>query len=448
MNDVILKNSTVVLNVLKCQENEKAIEPLLKNRKILVKASVSIKWMTKQDILHQKLAITSKPRQVFVVPHFDDGKVFNYLRIAHQSIWGPAVVSYCISKLELLPDTPLILHSMTFYGITVSFTGLGSKEKGIQGKKIELMGGKVSPEFSMRVDILIGTNCEPTSKYQAACSWKKPLCSVEMIDALWKESLVHVTDRVDKFSIKLFTDCVIAVSGFEADEREIIKQEIEGNGGKYVVDMEQNICTHLITDKIGGEKYSFAIKWGIRIVMKDWLNESLIQKCRLSEELYHTDPSCRKDKSESLSSSIPTRLKPINSQKITSCTGKLIDSENSFMTSNGDRLRKFSGSSEVGSANKSTLLDLPTKDMPNNKSEKKKRSVTFSDSVSVCYYETLQNPLQKVQRKLISEIGDDELMIKGPNNGSNRPNSARSSSFKLNKSCRSSGPRSRKGKSA
>jgi len=129
MNDVILKNSTVVLNVLKCQENEKAIEPLLKNRKILVKASVSIKWMTKQDILHQKLAITSKPRQVFVVPHFDDGKVFNYLRIAHQSIWGPAVVSYCISKLELLPDTPLILHSMTFYGITVSFTGLGSKEK-------------------------------------------------------------------------------------------------------------------------------------------------------------------------------------------------------------------------------------------------------------------------------------------------------------------------------
>jgi hypothetical protein len=70
----------------------------------------------------------------------------------------------------------------------------------------------------MSTGILIAKNCEPTSNYQAACSLKKPICGVKMIDALWKERGVHVNERVNSdrndFPIKLFTGCIITFSDF------------------------------------------------------------------------------------------------------------------------------------------------------------------------------------------------------------------------------------------
>lgn len=79
------------------------------------------------------------------------------------------------------------------------------------------------------------------------------------------------------------------------NERNIIGQAIEENGGKYAMDMEKGICTHLITDKIVGDKYKYANLWGdIHVVNTRWLRKCLERKMRLPESYYHPDPSIRK----------------------------------------------------------------------------------------------------------------------------------------------------------
>jgi DNA replication regulator DPB11 len=68
----------------------------------------------------------------------------------------------------------------------------------------------------------------------------------------------------------------MSISGIEMNERTVIGQAIEENGGRYTMDMERGICTHLITDKTNGDKYKFALQWGeIHLVTSRWLRKCL-----------------------------------------------------------------------------------------------------------------------------------------------------------------------------
>jgi hypothetical protein len=258
-------------------------------------------------------------------------------------------------------------------------------------------------------------------------------------------------------------------------------QVVKKNGGKCSPYMEQS--THLIIDKIDDEKYEYALKYGIRIVTGDWLRDSISQKVRLPEDHYHSDPSSHKVdsgnqieklQSKPFSSFTPIRSKsiltstPIN-QNIFDCpdvsaqfdnvtprTEKLTISQNvvnspkssahvtlhtekpkmepklTFMTSSGDKSRKFNESTEADSLNKSTFLssnlDSTSKklDVPN--SEKKRRSVTFADSVMIIDY----------PRKDSNETSPDaennsgfphEFIVKSPEIESSKSSSSHSWSF-------------------
>lgn len=62
------------------------------------------------------------------------------------------------------------------------------------------------------------------------------------------------------------------------NERTIIGQAIEENGGVYSMDMVRGVCTHLVTDKTSGDKYKFATKWGdIRIATTRWVRKCIEQ---------------------------------------------------------------------------------------------------------------------------------------------------------------------------
>jgi len=465
MKDVILKNPMLILTVLKCSENEEILGPLLDDLKILEQMSVSVNWVKKREMLDHTLSTTSELKQVFVLPTLKKDALLSSLREFKQSVWSPPAVVYCIAKLKFPLYFPPMLHSMGFYGMTVSFTGLDPKEKEVQGKKIELMGGKVVPEFSTNADILIAKTYESTPEYQEACSLKKPICNVKVIDSMWKESEIHVKERIDKFSVKLFTGCVIATSGLGADERQMIEKEIGENGGKCVTKMKRKVCTHLITNKIISDEYSNALKFGIPTVTSDWLRESLSQNVRLPEILYHTDPSLRKSASEIqtqgefVSSTHVNDVNPSKSQPIITSTPVsrqisrddavsdaeqlTMESESTSISSSGDQSRKTDGSLDE-SLNESTFLDWTMKDTPDNKTERKSRSVTFSDDVSVRYYQIQRKP--KVRRQLINKMSADDIIVRCPNNGRARPpRSALFKSKKSNKSRRPRGKRTRKG---
>jgi len=299
MNDITVPNPRLTFNALLCPENEAVFSPFLKEPKILELSRVSLKWMKKEKMLKQQKAINSKLRQIFLIPNFEDEELFNHLFSQKHSIWGPSIIAHCFAESNPLPIKYRILYSMAFEGITVSFTGLSPEVKVIQGKRVELMGGKVSPDFSMAVDVLIAKDCEATPKYRAAFCWNKPICHFTVIDAIWEGGSKHVSKRVNKdrndFAMELLTDCVVCVSGIKLDERSTIGKAIEENGGKYTMEMERGVCTHLITDKLDGDKYKFALQWGgIRIVTTRWLRKSLDRKMRLPEDYYHPDPALRK----------------------------------------------------------------------------------------------------------------------------------------------------------
>ena len=67
-------------------------------------------------------------------------------------------------------------------------------------------------------------------------------------------------------------------SGVSLQERVLLGQLIEENGGKFRGDMERYKCTHLLTDRNSGEKFRKAVEWGweaIKVVRVAWLTKCI-----------------------------------------------------------------------------------------------------------------------------------------------------------------------------
>ncbi|KAK7756221.1 protein kinase activating protein dpb11 [Diatrype stigma] len=79
------------------------------------------------------------------------------------------------------------------------------------------------------------------------------------------------------------------LTGFEDhDMRTLIEDKVRANGGEYVGDLSRNV-THLITHKPEGKKYMAALRWDIRAVSIEWLNDSVERGMILNESCY--DPT-------------------------------------------------------------------------------------------------------------------------------------------------------------
>lgn len=70
--------------------------------------------------------------------------------------------------------------------------------------------------------------------------------------------------------------------------RTIIEEKVRSNGGEYVGDLSRSV-THLITYKPEGKKYMAALRWDIRAVSIEWLNDSAERGMILNESCY--DPT-------------------------------------------------------------------------------------------------------------------------------------------------------------
>lgn len=60
---------------------------------------------------------------------------------------------------------------------------------------------------------------------------------------------------------------------------------MKGNGGRFRRDLTKN-ATHLIARTAEGQKYKFAIQWGVPVVSIKWLEDSLERGMVLDESLY------------------------------------------------------------------------------------------------------------------------------------------------------------------
>jgi sensor histidine kinase YesM len=70
------------------------------------------------------------------------------------------------------------------------------------------------------------------------------------------------------------------------EEREIIRELVQNNGGLFVTELDKATCTHLVAQTPDGAKYNYAKLWGtIRIVSKQWIEDCV----RLQSMLYYVD---------------------------------------------------------------------------------------------------------------------------------------------------------------
>lgn len=60
---------------------------------------------------------------------------------------------------------------------------------------------------------------------------------------------------------------------------------ITQNGAEYHADMTKN-ATHLVALKPEGEKYKYASLWGLKLVTKEWIQDSIERGMVLEENLY------------------------------------------------------------------------------------------------------------------------------------------------------------------
>jgi len=162
---------------------------------------------------------------------------------------------------------------------------------------IEEMGGNCSRDFGPMVTHLI-TNCTRSEKYRAAMKIKKPIVLPEwVIDAyqVWSElkgrerSGFKAVSVLKKYLLKPFVDCVICVTGFDENLRGVIEEETIKNGGIYAKDLSKD-CTHLVAEFPRGQKYEYAIKWGILVVNYDWFQDSLDLGACSDEHFYILTP--------------------------------------------------------------------------------------------------------------------------------------------------------------
>ena len=81
----------------------------------------------------------------------------------------------------------------------------------------------------------------------------------------------------------------VCVTGFEPEDREVIKELVLRAGGAYDNEMARFVCTHLLAadGAHATPKYVHAKRWGsVAIVSVEWLKQSLAAHVRLPETAF------------------------------------------------------------------------------------------------------------------------------------------------------------------
>ena len=159
--------------------------------------------------------------------------------------------------------------------------------------------------------LLVGDPDTPKYKYVAKFRPDvKCLCPewVEAVRKSWIEGGETDVEALEtQYKLPVFVGLRICVTGFEdcglhkktvqcsiclplltclVDYRQQLMDSIGGNGGEYCGDLTKDV-THLVAKSAEGKKYTYAGAWGIKIVSREWLRDSLERGMILDESHYH-----------------------------------------------------------------------------------------------------------------------------------------------------------------
>ncbi|KAK2767044.1 hypothetical protein FQN54_006362 [Arachnomyces sp. PD_36] len=148
-------------------------------------------------------------------------------------------------------------------------------------------------KFDLTSDVthlIVGETNTPKYKFVAKARSDVVVVKPEWVNAV-RESWMEGGDTdlqwlEDQYKFPIFGGLSICVTGFDdLDFRDHLKRTITTHGGEFRDDLTKSV-THLISRNTRGQKYQFAVEWGIRVVSLKWFHESLERGMVLEEELY------------------------------------------------------------------------------------------------------------------------------------------------------------------
>lgn len=160
------------------------------------------------------------------------------------------------------------MNSLPLSGLSISVTGVSSKEEVKAERIIKQLGGTFASDLVRSVHCVLVRKVG-TKKHETAQKWKIPTVEFRWLDDCKKENKFL---PFKEYEVRAFVGCVVTCTHVSASERTRIKRMVEENGGEYHPSLERNKTTHLIAVHTAGEKYLHAQSWGnVKIVNASWV---------------------------------------------------------------------------------------------------------------------------------------------------------------------------------
>ncbi|KAI1958358.1 DNA helicase [Ophidiomyces ophidiicola] len=184
-----------------------------------------------------------------------------------------------------------IIKEQPLEGVILCFTSILPEERTQLVAISAEMGA--THKFDLTSDVthlIVGETSTPKYKYVA-----RERSDIKVVTADWVAAVrsswllggdtdLHTLE--EEYRVPTFAGLSICITGFEdLDFRNHLQKTITSNGGKFCRDLTKT-ATHLIARAVEGQKYKFAVLWGIKAVSLKWLEDSLSRGMILEETLY------------------------------------------------------------------------------------------------------------------------------------------------------------------
>jgi hypothetical protein len=169
------------------------------------------------------------------------------------------------------------IHNVLLTGYKLSFEGFTEEETQKLRGVTHSLGATYFPEFKSQLSCLI------VKKIGGPLSAR---CYIETIPVVKVQWLLDCSKQkkylsFDDYFAGAFQGLVISCTGYELEERRLLKKVVEEEGGIFSKDLKRGETTHLVCAKAEGAKYSTALLWGdVFVVNQQWIEVCLRVKSK------------------------------------------------------------------------------------------------------------------------------------------------------------------------
>lgn len=177
-------------------------------------------------------------------------------------------------------------------GAVICCTSISPEQRTLLADYALSMGAEHKLDLTSDVThLLVGDTDTPKYKYVAREREDVKVLSpkwVEAVRARWMadQHIDHYALEAE-YSVPTLAGLKICITGFDdMTFRAGIAEDIKKHGGTYSGDLTKD-TTHLIAAKPEGQKYQYAILWGLKTVSLKWYSDTKKRGMQLDEALYH-----------------------------------------------------------------------------------------------------------------------------------------------------------------